>query len=467
MSAKITKFPGGRPASAGDGGASGATAANSATLARLIEFYRGFGDLPLDRIEAESVGAISRALDEERYQDAMDLVDIVLESAEAVEDDVDAIELDSDEFDSPIPEAAQIWKFDGSTVLPKTKLYSVGSCGKRKLLPTRISLNSDFGNDWEIRCGDIGLWDSEEAKLELGLKGELFLMLFAGSITVSAWDDEDAVTSLASVDGHVCLYQIVYCRDRNNHAPLAVSLRSNGGGPVRGIWCVSSRFRLDDQDRNEDPDQDAFFAREFHPVVLATPRAGFCAKSERIKEKKYYAHYESVRRRELARFDLASGNFSSHHAWSVDPWTKQTKVSGVRAAQVRRFAREAPDHQLRTHPGSLEFIVALNGATWIAVTPYPPEGPSGEQETPSLGGHQADVARTPAWITAIVAREGMSHDVLLLNPSYAHCAWTTPGSDARFLHLLFNDPKSIRATAAGDHERRDAVVEFPLNRVTG
>jgi hypothetical protein len=118
---------------------------------------------------------------------------------------------------------------------------------------------------------------------------------------------------------------------------------------------------------------------------------------------------------------------------------------------------------MRVHSGSLEFIVALNGVTWFAVTPAPPAGPSGEQETPMIGGRQVDFGRTPAWVDAMVAPGGASHDVLLLNPSYAHCAWTTPGSDARFLHLCFNDPKAIKPALMGDQGCPETFA-VPLKR---
>jgi hypothetical protein len=257
--------------------------------------------------------------------------------------------------------------------------------------------------------------------------------------------------------------QIVYCRARDESRSIPLCLAQDGGEPAKGVWCHSRRLRLADAERRNDPeDVDLFFRRTIDGFMLSgDEHAGFGGSEQRVNDDKGYAHFDSVKRGDLARFSFVAHDFLDDQGWSAGHWGDETSVMGVvPGAATAEASEEILPRPLVVHPGNMEFFFAGDGVTWVAITPDKPGGPADNRKPRRLPlDVHAEAAQVPTWVTALVAPGDASHDIMLLNPAYSHSVWMTPGSEARFLHVCFNDPREIRPVKLGGNMRRGTETE--------
>lgn len=340
----------------------------------------------------------------------------------------------------PIPDAAKVMRLGSRWRLgPPSRLKVVGGAAPVQKLRAALDIRSRTASDWRLLSGEFAMRD-EVVEIELGLKGELLLVLFGGSISVTTLDG-DEVALLSAAAGELIARQIVFCRARHTESQLVLRVRPVGG-PAKGIWCASGRSHIEPSERENDPEsQDVFFTREFYPVDPAGSVNGvFCPGAVAlIDTEDSYRHYESG----LVRFSFETDGFSEHEGWSIADWSDETSVLGMQAGPVRRVSGE--HRPLLIEHSGLEAFIALNGVVWVAVSPRKAPGWNegkrhGQLSTVSEEGaeHEAN------FVTALVAPEDEGFDVMLVEPTFNHTVWMEPASDARFLHVCFADPLDIR-----------------------
>lgn len=425
----------------------------------LLAVYEGLASLPLDCASGD-VKSIVRAIKDDRLRDAVDLIDVSCE--------LDALDLSVEEdIECPMENAAQTWRYDwrARSTRSGVRLRSIDGAKPVALKPVRaMAIRHD--RRWIAEVGDLPAFG--RASLDAGLKGELVVVLFSGALTIVNDDDEVVGELSVGEDGYATRHH-VFCREQNNAESLGFEFIVRGNEQVRGIWCLSTSRTLSDDDRRNDPHtKDVFIARDLLPFGDAAADGGaFCPGATPCSSEEY-PHKDIVEMGGLDRASLDKEAFAVDGGWSIDHPEKCTAIiTGVQAGKAAGAIGVGNRRKLVAHGPGVELIVSLRGVTWVAVT----NEKSGNSEARSKYEMSHDVddpTWLPAYVTGLVAPGGSGHDVMLLNASYHHTAWTQPDSDARFLHVFFPDPREIALYQKGVvRSRSERPVAKPRKTASG
>lgn len=452
MSATISYLPGasGVPDQVRGRFAGGAgSAADKERVARLIEFYQRIGSASSRSFDSEAVSCALRALNEGRERDALDLIEIAFEEPEC--DPADA-NLDGEGIDdTPIPEIARTWRYS-----PRTAISCVGGTDEAAfrrhpalvLEPKRV-MKLDDAPAWSVGVGDFEFdRRSCRASIELGSKGEIVLLLTSGRMTVDMGGDLGE-TEIGCSDGAPELVRVSYVRGRFRAAkgrPFQLDLVADPLAIPQGVWFVSSV----DQSESEiaggkGPDEDLVFVSRFAPIT--PPMAdGFCEGASPVASSDNYRHMSAANRGDFARFELSREHTGTCGDWSLEEASVPSVVTGYMAVPLGRFELGDIDRELTVHEGHVELIVALNGVTWVAVSPQRRSVASDDPGKHVLSAERrAAGEHEPVFLTPLVGTIDGGFDVMMLRPSFGHAVWLTPGSQSRFIHVAFDNPVQMTA----------------------
>jgi hypothetical protein len=434
---------------------------------RLIALYRRVGTVAPGALDTEDTASILRALRDGREADALALLDIALEEPEGPLDEAYAID---DELDgSPIPHIALIWRHAPKPARPRLALvgaeaHRASETGKM-LVPCR-SMPMEAGGDWAVTVGELDVdpvpgW----ATLELGIKGELFLLLHAGALTVEDSNGR-VVTEVSCVAAASRLVRIVYCgaRSRLANAPDTLRFVAQGDVAPQGVWYHSSRKALDERSRRSDPEScDTFFCGHFIPVAAASGTA-FCEGAQPLPGRSSYKHRAGEKRGDFTRHKLGDEPLSADEGWTLDATGLSTNVIGIMAAPASSAELHHVERELVVHEGSVEVLTALDGVAWVAVAAEKADGPDDERDELFLvQPSKADGSHRAALVTPLVSTRDGGCDVMLFRPTFGHSVWMTPGTQSRVLHLSFGDPVMILPRR--EKAREKAPESRPVRRV--
>lgn len=411
---------------------------------RLLAIYEGLAQLSFEGCAPGEMDAIVRALEENRLRDAVDLIDV---TRELDVDDSGALPIAAE---TPEIAAARLWRYDWQHA-STGRLRAVDSRRSVALLPARtLPIKAD--RRWTAGIGALPTFG--RATLDVGLKGELVVLLFSGEMAI-ADEDGEVIGRVSTANGKCAAAHFVFCREQHNPTALEFMLSVESSEPVHGIWCVSSSHTLSDDERIRDPHhKDVLFGRNLLPFGFKPTEDGaFCPDATPCTTAGY-AHGELAEQGALDRYLLDSDAPAAREpGWTIDARKKSTAIiTGVQSGPAADGETAVLRRALVAHGDGVELIVALRGTAWIAVTDekqrhgevQPGDGVdyilSQDVEAPDW---------LPAYVTGMVAPGTSAHDVMIINPSYHHTAWTHPGSDARFFHVFFPDPREIVLKRAG------------------
>jgi hypothetical protein len=434
------------------GAAAEAAAAEAASrLAALSSRYASAGAQGLD---SHALEAVHRAIADKRYEDALDLLDIVLDS-EPIE-----IEVDDDEIPEPIQadmEAARVWRYHPDAAFTSaadgTHLFVAGGRNAAPLEPAAV-LQME-AESWEVSTGPLQPYG--ESRLELGLKGELMLVLFSGAVRLKSDDGKELGSLVCEGNAHA-VGHFFFSKSEAKAGAMNVAVCVDPLSRARGLWVLSARSRLPASAKM--PDTDLFLGRHFLPVPAAGGEEVFCPGATPLNAPDY-AHDDRVQSGELSLFRFEASDFSEHEGWTVQ--SQSADIKGMQPASAPKAECGEGGRELRTHLPGAEVFVALNGTTWVAVGTE--REASGETQGKRVVTRDRDHPhRMPAWIATLFGNSGSdgrgdaqpgstdpSHDVMVMDPVYPHTAWTLPGSGARFIHAFFSDPARIALKRQTEH----------------
>ncbi len=428
-----------------DGGHSDIEAAE-----RLVAFYERLSSVSLEDCDPDGVAQLIQAMREDRVADAIGLLDSI---------DVDArigavgADLDLDD-DAPPPSAAQVCRFDWDAPAVRGRpyrLHVVDSDRASDLEPAR-TLEVRPGRRWQASFGDLGPF--RRSRLSLGLKGELLLILFSGSLRI-ANADGDLLGEVAAEPDLYTATHFFFCRQMGNETPLDIQFVAGAEESVHGLWCLSSSWALDpERDQDRPHNQDLFMRRELLPFGREkAPDGAFCPGAvERSTEN--YPHRDVTKRAELQLSSLDPGQFSAHEGWALADASQVSRISGIQPGSVEDAvtAGARQPRRLAAHGPGVELLLALGGISWVAVSGKK-EGNPEDERTYALTDDLVNPERLPAQLEALTTSGRSGRDGMLLNSSYYHTAWMQPGSSARLLHASFSDPRDIEVKKLGSRER--------------
>ena len=172
----------------------------------LLAAYEGLASLSLDECAPGDVEAIVCAIREDRIEDAVDLIDLTGE--------LNALDFIAEGGrDHPDPAVAQIWRYDWKdpSTRPGRWLHSVDSPKGVPLRATR-TLPVKADGRWVADVGELPAFG--RATLDVGLKGELFILLFSGNLVV-ANADGDVIGELCAGEEGYSARHFVFCRGQD------------------------------------------------------------------------------------------------------------------------------------------------------------------------------------------------------------------------------------------------------------
>lgn len=440
-------------------------------ITRLIKLYRSLEHQPAEALQGEAVTSVLRALNEGREEDALDLLEIVLEAPGADLDDTS----DDDVYATPIPQGAMIWRHSTrpsgsskpSLAVVGGKEAAVEAPAPGKTLVAARSMPMEMGGDWAVSMGDLEVdGRSRRATLDLGVKGELFLLLRSGALALETAEG-GVIAQVACGEDGAQLVRIVYCGGaRSDIAPVVLQLEATDEVPLDGIWCLSARRTNDDASRSDRPQETTFSFEHFRPIGVATETA-FCNGAAALATGPYYKHKAAVQRGDFARFSLAAEPRSPLQDITLNARDLATRATGMMAVPAAVAGKRGETRPaLVEHEGGVEIIIAFDGVTWVAVAPEKAFGPGDDRPPLTLASpEQANGLHQAAFVTPLVSTIDGGFDIMLLCPAYGHNVWMTPGSQSRFLHLTFDDPANIRPLRKP--AREDKPASHPARRTAG
>lgn len=427
---------------------------------RIIELYRWIAEQPAEVRRGPGVTSILRALNEGRDGDAFDLREIVLEEIDP--EASEAADESDDGYGTPIPHAAQVWRRPPGSARPRSASSpplltlvteaTISGARARELRPARSMAVDQHG--WTVSAGDLEIDDlSRRARLDLGSKGEAFILLRSGAVTLTM--EGKPVSEVACGDAGPRLARIVFS-GRSDARSTELGIEATGATPPDGIWVLSTRS--DPEPMAGDPSPATFTSEIFQAIGPATPTA-FCDGARILPTSEHHRHRNSIERGDYVRFGLVSEQAPAPERPLIDLGRLRTATTAMMAAPT---AGTVGVRQLDEHDDAIEIIMVMEGVVWVAVAPSKGPGLGEDREpatTPPMG--LTPGSHQPVFVTPLFSTMDGEADIMLLRPTYGHSVWMTPGSRSRFLHLVLDDPAKIEvltAPRAGDTAASEAAL---------